>query len=573
MFEHFTGRTLFLIHGSLGFCCFAYFLGNNLLEYVDSYAALDGRRLISEEEKELIVNEQMKSASRISVMFSSAFFFLMSVWLMSHQTELNFGLVQRSVLGKRLDFCMTLSLYISFFSALFNAIQLMDDDNLDIATLTGEHLVLDLGRPIEWMLTCPLMQLAVPILAGEKVPDSRRVIMPILAFVILLLGLLSTIASNIALKALLYCAGFLLFMVMCGQMNACIMDASSGGENLCTGSSFLRGLVVIIALTWIPFPIWYALSPEGFNIIKDAAGMKVAVAFLNVFSKGCFMMYLARIRTDHNTRQKTLVACGYIDEMDGLAKKRALDEESKQVPESDSEMDKVTCMLVKEVLETMGRSKDYSNVLARLQAHLITSNEDILALTKDYCRETDLPWGLVLALKGKIRSYNIQLGDAWSMQDDEKMANVQLSLAAPHIAKDKKKIEYVVRKQTSKGPDDLVDNASETTSRPGYPRSPRFSETLSSQSPFADTQSWNGSSNDEVKKLASIMQEHQKSVNGQVDECRDFVMQSMDKIMGVLEQRMMAENNIRTPAKATANPASAPVILQVTGENVAQPAM
>jgi hypothetical protein len=69
------------------------------------------------------------------------------------------------------------------------------------------------------------------------------------------------------------------------------------------------------------------------------------------------------------------------------------------------------------------------------------------------------------------------------------------------------------------------------------------------------------------------MQEHQKSVNGQVDECRDFVMQSMDKIMGVLEQRMMAENNIRTPAKATANPASAPVILQVTGENVAQPAM
>jgi hypothetical protein len=266
--------------------------------------------------------------------------------------------------------------------------------------------------------------------------------------------------------------------------------------------------------------------------------------------------------------------------MDGLAKKRALDEESKQVPESDSEMDKVTCMLVKEVLETMGRSKDYSNVLARLQAHLITSNEDILALTKDYCRETDLPWGLVLALKGKIRSYNIQLGDAWSMQGDnsEKMANVTLSLAAPHIAKDKKKIEYVVRRQSSKdlhAPElymhttsELADNASsEMTSQ--YPRSPR----AWSNSPFADSQSVSGAPNDEVKKLAILMQDHQKNVNGQVDECRDFVMQSMDKIMGVLEQRMMAENNIRTPAKATANPASAPVILQVTGENVAQPAM
>merc|ERR1719316_2613489 len=128
------------------------------------------------------------------------------------------------------------------------------------------------------------------------------------------------------------------------------MEASGGGETLLTGSSFLRGLVVIIALTWVPFPIWYALSPEGFNIIKDPAGMKVAVAFLNVFSKGSFMMYLARIRTDHNTRQKTLVAVGYIEDMD-----------------------------------------------------VLMNNDDILALTKEYCTEIDLPWGLILALKSKIR--------------------------------------------------------------------------------------------------------------------------------------------------------------------------
>merc|ERR1719240_2426459 len=107
-------------------------------------------------------------------MFSSAFFFLMSVWLMTHQTEMNFGLVQRSCLSKRLDFCMTLSLYICFFSALFNAIQLMDDDNLLLRNLEGEETVLDLGRPIEWMLTCPLMPLA--------------------AFTVLSFGLLSRIA-------------------------------------------------------------------------------------------------------------------------------------------------------------------------------------------------------------------------------------------------------------------------------------------------------------------------------------------------------------------------------------------
>ena len=65
---------------------------------------------------------------------------------MTHQTEMNFGLVQRSAMGKRLDFCLTICLYITFFSALFNAVQLMDDDNLLVSTVDGTQTVLDTGR-------------------------------------------------------------------------------------------------------------------------------------------------------------------------------------------------------------------------------------------------------------------------------------------------------------------------------------------------------------------------------------------------------------------------------------------
>merc|ERR1719421_2219351 len=119
----------------------------------------------------------------------------------------------------------------------------------------------------------------------------------------------------------MYCAGFLIFLVMLGLMNACIMDASSGGENLLYGSSFLRGLTVVIALTWMPFPVWYALSPEGFNIIKDQPGMKVAVSFLNLFSKGSFILYLTCIRADFQTRQKTMISLGYVTS-DGILKKK-----------------------------------------------------------------------------------------------------------------------------------------------------------------------------------------------------------------------------------------------------------
>jgi bacteriorhodopsin len=574
MFERFSGRSFLLVHASLGLVFFAYTISVQANKYVE----LSGRQLnelIAAEDKAMIQQEQMKSASNLSLVFSSAFFFLMSVWLMTHQTEMNFGLVQRSALGKRLDFCLTLSLYICFFSALFNAIQLMDDDNLTLTNADGEETVLDLGRPMEWMLTCPLMQLAIPILAGEKVPDHRRISMPIAAFTVLVFGLLSTLASDIVLKSLLYCAGFLIFLVMLGMMNACIMDASSGGENLLYGSSFLRGLIVVIALTWIPFPIWYALSPEGFNVIKDEAAMKLAVAFLNVFSKGAFIMYLARIRSDHEMRQKTMLSVGYLkdvsqsefDGLDGVQTHAGTEKET---------VDKITNLLIKEVLESMGRSKDQDHVVELLQSLLITSNDDILSLTKEYCREVDLPWGLIIALKSKIRSFQVQSDDAWSMQALNG-PRPEISFSAPHIAKNEVKLRAIIRRQSK----DFADDASEaghsvcgsatgrsaqstapsSLAMPGraamrkatsgaddeapYPMSPRGPMTFSSQ--LSATSPARGDP-EEVAKLSALVERNQREVSGQVDECREFVVQSMDKIMDMLEQRLNAENKPKAPA-------------------------
>merc|ERR1719271_2328115 len=96
------------------------------------------------------------------------------------------------------------------------------------------------------------------------------------------------------------------FLALCYLMNECIRDASGNGESLMRGSSHLRALAIIVVLTWVPFPIWYALSPEGFNIITNAAAMKIAVAFLNVFSKGAFMFYLSRVRADLEVREQAM---------------------------------------------------------------------------------------------------------------------------------------------------------------------------------------------------------------------------------------------------------------------------
>jgi bacteriorhodopsin len=547
MFQHFSGRAVFLIHASLGLVFFAYMLSGP----VGTYFEAERRLQVSETDKDVILEEQMSSASRISLIFSSAFFFLLSCWLMTHITEMNFALVQRSSMGKRLEFCLALCLYITFFSALFNAIQLMDDDNLLLKTIDGEQATLDLGRIAEWMLTCPLIQLALPVLGGEKIPDSRRLTMPTASFTVLAFGFMSTISETIVIKALMYCAGILVFLFLLYLMNACISDANDGGENLFYGSSYLRRMCVLVALTWIPFPAWYALSPEGFNFIKSGPAMKIAVAFLNVLSKGSFIMYITGVRSDFNTRQKTMMSIGYLQNNGKVGSKGndGIDqfEGATQAGKDDDEMlDQNTLMVIDEVLETMGRSKDKSHVVDLLRSHLITTQEDILALTKVYCSEIHVPWGLVLALKSKIRSNTIQLDDAWSMnQRNDNSNTTELSFSAPHIAKNSKKIESVqLKRSRSKDLSFREDMSEKASNVGGYPSS--MSTASSFQHSMTPRSSPNSASpagrssdaqNDDAR-IAAIMETHQKGVNDQVDECRQFVVQSMDKIMDVLEQRM-----------------------------------
>merc|ERR1719460_3140445 len=160
-------------------------------------------------------------------------------------------------------------------------------------------------------------------------------------------------------------------------MNSCIKESTSGGESLFQGGGFLRTLCVIILVTWFPFPIWYLLSPEGFNIVQNVPLMKVTVAFLNIVAKASFMICLARFRSDHLARQKTLVAVGYFaDSMDGIVSS------SMQDAEQNGQLNKHTRMHVREVLDGMGRSKDYERVVSLLESHLITTT-DATVLPRD----------------------------------------------------------------------------------------------------------------------------------------------------------------------------------------------
>merc|ERR1719261_1653647 len=171
-----------------------------------------------------------------------------------------------------------------------------------------------------------------------------------------------------------------------------------------------------------------------------------------------------------------MLSVGYIKDMksdfDGLEAKKPADKDS---------LDKILSMLIHDVLESMGRAKDKDHLVEVLEAHLVTTNEDIISLTKDYCQEIGMPWGLVLALKSKIRSYNVQTDDPWSMQASNLKA-AELSFSAPHIAKNHEKIKDVMKRQSKVLGDDKSEKGSLCGSYPSSPRSTRPSTLAHSSS-------------------------------------------------------------------------------------------
>jgi bacteriorhodopsin len=446
------GKLSGLLSHSLHACVmvgFAVFLANNKRRTSAASRTLSIGEIDPsvKEEAELAM---LRESSQISLLFSAVFFFFVAIYIMNAVLESDLNIVQRSVMKKRLEYCMFINLYICFFSCLFNLVQFGDEDDVPLTWAESrDEAVLDLGRPIEWILTCPLMQLCLPIFGGEKVPDFRRTSMPVNAFVALNLAMGAMLQADILSKLGFFMAGLGAFCVLIYQMNRCIVDSSGGQENMLRGKSPMRTIVLITAATWVPFPIWYALSPEGFNVIKNTAGMRIAVAFLNVFSKGAFIFYLNRVREDLVTKEKALL------EVKELSQHKANDANGEE-----QTLSQKLSIIIAQVLLSMGRSSDLDMLKEILERNMIYTNEDVMVLTEHYCDSIGLPWSFVFATKQKIRATKVEQGDAWSISKDAKDSNIGepplFDLVSPvplppQVANDPRKLREVQRRRNQEG--------------------------------------------------------------------------------------------------------------------------
>jgi hypothetical protein len=188
--------------------------------------------------------------------------------------------------------------------------------------------------------------------------------------------------------------------------------------------------------------------------------MRIAVAFLNVFSKGVFIFYLNRVREDLVTKDKVLLEINGMKEIDGRKSDEA------------QTIDKKLGIIMAQVLLSMGRQADHDKLTEIMEQNLICTCEDVTVLTKSYCDSIGLPWALVFATKQKIRASKVENGDAWSIVTDNRERDLaELSAfdpvspkpLPPQVANDPRKLREAQRRLESKYIDDGMSTSNPPT--------------------------------------------------------------------------------------------------------------
>jgi len=401
------------------------------------------RYWLTEEEKTALVESQAyEQGSLVAQIFSGIFFTGVAGWLtLSNGTRLAF--VQRAALEKRLTTCCFLSTYVAFFSCFFNYFQLTAVDDLVLPEPNGEsNYTLDLARPCEWIMTCPLMQLSLVLMGGAKIPEYRRYLMPAFSAVILALGTLGAFAGAtiFAIKAICWTISCMIFCVMVYFNRLQIIEYSNGQEGLIQGDSEFRKATVLLIATWSPFPFWYVISPEGLGLIGDPLFIQVGWAFLNIVAKFSFIFYIQRCKDMYCNRLKTkrelqpsrhhgassgrmgmpmpmfhgMMSPPFGD--DGMMMGNAAQElENEEIAKKKAQL----AAVVVETMNFLGMAQHTDRLIKLLDSANMNSIFEVEGLTKDQCAELQLPHELISALQRRLKVWKLEMVDDAEMGLDK----------------------------------------------------------------------------------------------------------------------------------------------------------
>jgi hypothetical protein len=161
-----------------------------------------------------------------------------------------------------------------------------------VANALGPHV--KVIKPIEYLLTCPVMMLVITVLGGEAVPYQRQMEVMVLTGLTLIFGFFASMSLGLALKMMFFAFGCIWFALLLKRLAMTVREHSGGKESLCgtLHGSVYQHLCLKIVSTWILFPIWWILSADGLSIVSNTDVNIIVTAALNIFAKGLYVVFV-----------------------------------------------------------------------------------------------------------------------------------------------------------------------------------------------------------------------------------------------------------------------------------------
>eukprot|EP00933_Yihiella_yeosuensis_P032231 TRINITY_DN2581_c1_g1_i3.p1 TRINITY_DN2581_c1_g1~~TRINITY_DN2581_c1_g1_i3.p1 ORF type:complete len:907 (-),score=213.75 TRINITY_DN2581_c1_g1_i3:554-3274(-) len=323
------------------------------------------------------------------------------------------GTNAKAPLEARYTVCCTIATAVCLFSGFFNILQMTKLDDFDLPRST--KFTLDLSRPVEWVLTCPIMQLCLVILGGARIPSYRRFLMPLLTASNLLCGVAAMFSED-GMKWVWFAFGFTIWSLYTYYNAQQIVENSDGEESVFKGDSDYRKLTVIVMITWFPFPLWFFMSPEGFGAITDVTTIQLGWAVLNIVSKFGFILHLQYIK---NQYCKKLDAArelygvqpgGQIPDELVQGKGGAPRDTAAGENDEDSDGENKIKVLISETMISLGLASHIDRFTKLVLDAGINSTDILERVNQDRAIDLDLPWSLVDAVQRRWRSEKMDLG-------------------------------------------------------------------------------------------------------------------------------------------------------------------
>uniref|UniRef100_A0A0G4H5I7 Intimal thickness related receptor IRP domain-containing protein n=1 Tax=Chromera velia CCMP2878 TaxID=1169474 RepID=A0A0G4H5I7_9ALVE len=185
--------------------------------------------------------------------------------------------------------CTSLNGYIMLFSACHNLIMLSQADDVIYEDCTRT----DIGRYIQFAVTCPLLSWQVSLLARSN--RQRQIEMVLSTFLLLILGVWVNAIPEFSYRMMAFGLTFFFFILLVVNLDWAVRETSENAESLFKGNSHMRYICLCVVVTWVTFPITWFIGPAGVAAVPRQAET-IILSVMDLASKLAFSGYVYYVR-------------------------------------------------------------------------------------------------------------------------------------------------------------------------------------------------------------------------------------------------------------------------------------